>query len=95
MSLRRPTTRVDTPSAAPAFDIELLDVTRLDVVIDTNTSTGLPLTFELEKTDSFTLPKGAAKWMVINLGESVMRISAARILYFATRPDKKKVITKS
>lgn len=86
MLLRRPLGPPKAPesaSAPPVFDLEVIDVTRLEMVLDT----GLPLQFDLEKGHSF---KPETKWMVVKLGKRTIRIAAHRILYFETYPHQMK-----
>lgn len=77
------------PKPAPLppdpFDIELVPVTRLEVVLDN----GLPLAFDLEKErgDSF---KEDPKRLTVKLGKRTLRIREHRILYTETRPHQMK-----
>ena len=82
--LRRPyptRTTPDAPSPAPTLDLEVVNVTRLEVVLDT----GLPLSFDLEKSadHSFTADEN---FFVVILGARHISIATKRILYYETRP---------
>lgn len=75
----------DTPTPAPPLplDIDFIDVTRLEVVLDT----GLGLAFDLEKGHSY---REESKRLTVKIGKRVVRISANRILYTETRPHRMK-----
>lgn len=82
MSLRRPTAPKTAPPVAPAFEFNLVDVMRLDCVLDNK----LPISFDLNKKEGHSY-KETKQWLVITLGERVIRIPMSRILYLETRPE--------
>lgn len=71
----------DPSPALLAPELEVVDVTRLECLLDT----GLPLSFDLEADKDHSY-KHDAKWLTITLGPRVIRIAAHRILYTETRP---------
>ena len=75
--------KTPAPEPPPAPEFETVDVTRLQVALDT----GSPLFFNLEKRDDHTFEESDAQ-LVITLGQRVMRIARARVLYYETFPWK-------
>lgn len=70
-------------------DIEVVPVTRLEIVFDT----GVGLSFDLEKEDSVTDAFGDGTQMLITLGgKRVITIAKSRILYTEQRPAELKRI---
>lgn len=81
--LRRPRSDNEPATPAPAVEIELIDVTRLECVLDT----GLALQFDLGPDDYFQDDEtGLRIW----LGMRDIKIREPRILYTETRPEQLK-----
>jgi hypothetical protein len=85
MSLKRPLVRAEPPAPAPTLEFELVNVTRLQCVLDTK----LALEFDLypEKGHSYKKDK---TWLTVTLGERVICIATPRLLYVETFPAQAK-----
>lgn len=69
--------------SAPQVEIEVTDVRRLNIALDT----GHPLQFDLEDGDSYAIADGFSE---IKVGQRTIRIATHRIVYYEEFPAQKK-----
>lgn len=77
--LKRPALVKGNTATPPPIELEVLDVTRLRMLLDT----GVPLEFDMEKADSYTINDGFSE---VRIGPRTFHIATPRILYFEVGP---------